>query len=380
MKMRILEINDYIDRIGGAEVICNRTIELLSKDNDVYSLSFDNKKSGEKNIFIPQKNASLLNRYLFNPFLYKQIRKEIMRIEPDIIHLHNINEAPITILYACKGYKVIQTVHSYGVLCPTSWSVYKKDYKICDGASGLKCFGHGCIPLKLKIPFIGYLSWFKLLQKIKKKRIYGFITPSKRLKEWMDNNGFNNVINISNPITFERYKKFDDKYLKKSFDNKKILYVGGISKLKGVDKAYNELKKLSSEYKVNIIGNGPLLEKLKERKNISLLGSIPHDKLEKYYEDASIVIVPSVWMDNFPTVILEACSYGKPVIGSDRGGIPEMVDDNDLIFSDFKQINKKIIGLFDDYEKYSKTAKRNYGFSDKFSQDKYKKEIMRFFN
>ena len=39
------------------------------------------------------------------------------------------------------------------------------------------------------------------------------------------------------------------------------------------------------------------------------------------------VVVPSEWYENAPLSVLEAFSYGKPVIGSNVGGIPEMIDD-----------------------------------------------------
>lgn len=46
-----------------------------------------------------------------------------------------------------------------------------------------------------------------------------------------------------------------------------------------------------------------------------------------YYEDADICLVPSVRADPFPTTVLEGMSAGLPVIGTDIGGIPEMIED-----------------------------------------------------
>jgi len=54
---------------------------------------------------------------------------------------------------------------------------------------------------------------------------------------------------------------------------------------------------------------------------------IPHDSVEQLYEQADILILPSLWPDPFPIVALEAMAMGLPVIGTNVGGIPEEVID-----------------------------------------------------
>jgi glycosyltransferase involved in cell wall biosynthesis len=51
-------------------------------------------------------------------------------------------------------------------------------------------------------------------------------------------------------------------------------------------------------------------------------------ELQTLLNGARFVVVPSIWYENFPYVILQSFAAGKPVIGSDRGGIPELVKDN----------------------------------------------------
>jgi glycosyltransferase involved in cell wall biosynthesis len=55
--------------------------------------------------------------------------------------------------------------------------------------------------------------------------------------------------------------------------------------------------------------------------------------LVKLLEGCRFVVVPSLWNENFPYVIFQAFAAGKPVIGSLRGGIPELVgDERGLLF------------------------------------------------
>ena len=62
--------------------------------------------------------------------------------------------------------------------------------------------------------------------------------------------------------------------------------------------------------------------------HVSFLGQLDKEALEKAYARAWVVIIPSRW-DNFPTVLLEAMSLGKPVVASPHGGMPEMLEDTE---------------------------------------------------
>ena len=91
-----------------------------------------------------------------------------------------------------------------------------------------------------------------------------------------------------------------------------------------------------------ICGDGPEREKLEKlakdlglTENISFEGYVPHDKLTDYYRSASVFVLPSILIKNtgetegLGVVLLEAMSYGVPVIGSDVGGIPEVIEDGE---------------------------------------------------
>ena len=58
--------------------------------------------------------------------------------------------------------------------------------------------------------------------------------------------------------------------------------------------------------------------------NIEFLG---HVRPSEFYRDIDVLVVPSLWNDTLPTVVLEAMQYGLPVIASNLGGIPEMIED-----------------------------------------------------
>ncbi|MCA9419069.1 MAG: glycosyltransferase family 4 protein, partial [Candidatus Omnitrophica bacterium] len=60
--------------------------------------------------------------------------------------------------------------------------------------------------------------------------------------------------------------------------------------------------------------------------SVQMVGAIPHDRLIDEYRQATLFVIPSLF-DNFPNTCLEAMSCGSAIVGSDTGGIREMLDD-----------------------------------------------------
>jgi glycosyltransferase involved in cell wall biosynthesis len=116
----------------------------------------------------------------------------------------------------------------------------------------------------------------------------------------------------------------------------KLLYVGGLTVLKGVDvliQACGTLKQRGVIFSLKLIGEGMLENSLREKVKdmilgdvISFVGKVPRSQLGAYYREADLVCVPSL-SDTLPSVVLEALVSGTPVLGSDVGGIPFMVQE-----------------------------------------------------
>jgi glycosyltransferase involved in cell wall biosynthesis len=67
----------------------------------------------------------------------------------------------------------------------------------------------------------------------------------------------------------------------------------------------------------------------KDGGSIVLEGHCGGAKLADLYRNAAFVVVPSEWYENAPMSILESFAYGKPVIGTRIGGIPEMIKEGE---------------------------------------------------
>ena len=114
----------------------------------------------------------------------------------------------------------------------------------------------------------------------------------------------------------------------------KILFVGRLSIEKGVEhliEAVGRMRDRDIPCELAVIGDGPLGEGLRalaaERglDGVRFLGRRPRAELHGCYRQADVVCVPSL-SDPLPTVVLEAMAAGRPVVGTDVGGIPFMVE------------------------------------------------------
>jgi glycosyltransferase involved in cell wall biosynthesis len=119
----------------------------------------------------------------------------------------------------------------------------------------------------------------------------------------------------------------------------RILFVGGLSKRKGVDVMLEGFLNVAGEHDVtlSIAGDGPLKPKLQRRlassmprvsERVELLGYV--DGVEALMGRHDLLVVPSR-ADPFPNVVLEALGLGVPVIGSDVGGISTMLEHRQLL-------------------------------------------------
>jgi L-malate glycosyltransferase len=133
-------------------------------------------------------------------------------------------------------------------------------------------------------------------------------------------------------------------------DAPRILFVGRLIAWKGVDtliRAMVPVLENKSGAILSIVGEGPTrghLEQLARdlgiSKNIQFLGRVDETSLDNLYALASVLVLPSrqykgMVMEGLGVVLLEAMARGVPVIGSDIGGIPDIISngENGYLFS-----------------------------------------------
>ena len=169
-----------------------------------------------------------------------------------------------------------------------------------------------------------------------------------------------------------------------------ILHVARLVEKKGTAvliNAVKQVKLLNPDVKLVIIGEGPLLDGLKAQvtslgldQTVTFTGALPHVDVMAWMRKASMLVLPSITAktgdaEGLGMVLLEAAVTGVPVIGTQHGGIPEAIIDEQTGFlvkeRDDKQLAERISFLMKDEHKRFEMGKNARIFiSEKFKSSK----------
>jgi glycosyltransferase involved in cell wall biosynthesis len=147
-----------------------------------------------------------------------------------------------------------------------------------------------------------------------------------------------------NPSFFKQSSEVE--YLKKRLgvSRKAILFVGRLIDWKGIEylvKAVPQVLKTYPGTKLLLVGSGPqknrlitLSRSLGITNTVLFIGEVSQEELRKFYSIATVFVLPSIVNDKGETeglgvVLLEAMACGVPVIGSNIGGIPDIIRDSE---------------------------------------------------
>ncbi|WP_279480761.1 glycosyltransferase family 4 protein [Aureimonas sp. SK2] len=112
----------------------------------------------------------------------------------------------------------------------------------------------------------------------------------------------------------------------------RLLYAGQISRTKGVGFLLETVAELAATLPVSlrVVGGGPELEPLRARYGaapwVSFTGKVSPSEVSGFMNESDLLCAPSLWAENSPGVVIQAITAGLPVLSSDRGGLPELVE------------------------------------------------------
>jgi glycosyltransferase involved in cell wall biosynthesis len=325
------------ETIGGAETSVRTVAEaLVERDYEVSVIttaSSDDARAGG-GAFCERQNGVSVHRFtpwnLYTPFEYREQpgwKKPLMHLidlwnpqagrtvdrllgnlAPDIIHVHNFGGlSPAVFSAAAAHAPVVQTLH---------------DYRLLHVDPGMFVGGAQRELNVLMRPFRAYN------RRTVEPYLDRVLAPSQFMIDQHEEAGFfedtpTAVLRLGVPR--------DDRTTPGAVaDPPRILFVGQLARPKGVDVLLDALAHLDSDIRVDIVGRGEAREQLEAQaageERVTFHGFVSETDLAAFYREATVTVVPSRWNDNSPMVIYESLARATPVVGSDMGGIPELID------------------------------------------------------
>lgn len=396
--MKVLLINNFFYRKGGSETVFFNTARLLEQvGHQVCFFSVarkENISSPFSKYFISDTSKASKVKgflsYFYNKEAARKLEQLILAEKPDIAHSHLMwgCTAP-AIFKVLKKYKIplVHTVHDYRMVCPAY--TFTSGGSICEGCKGkhfYKCATKRCSKGSL------------LMSTVMAAEMYyrnAFYNPTKNIDGLIYVSNFAKNIHVKYSPGFQKlqsmvlYNCTQKQDVGEKVRKDYYLYYGRLSHEKGVEMVIEAFKQLP-QTKLKIVGTGPiekdLIQDAKGTNNIEFLGFKSGDELHQLVQGAQFVIVPSQWYENNPMTIVESYSFGTPVIGSDLGGIPEIIEEsktgyvfNHSSLESLISTIKKSEGL--DNEEYKQMSEEAAAFySVNFSEENYANKLVDFYN
>lgn len=395
--MKILMVNKFHYLKGGSEKYYFDLANLLKENG--HEVAFFSMKD-EKNIktdckeyFVEPIDLNTGSKLKAFDVIYSKDNKKKMEealedFKPDIVHLNNFQRqlsASIIEPIKKRNIPIVFTAHDVQAICPAI-TMMDNDKNICERCIGGKysnCIKKKCNKGSTLKSAIGAIEGkYYRNKKIYTEKIDKIISPSEFYKSKFIEDGVQaeKVVAMHNFVDIEQYdvELQDDGY---------ALYIGRLSKEKGILNLINAFAKLDSG-KLYIAGEGPEkdnIEKFIKENNleqrVELLGFLSKEEVIDWTRKCRFTVVPSIWYENCPYSVMETLAIGKPVVGANIAGIPELVKDNRSGFiykyDDINDLADKMRILFEDRnlaEEFGKNAKMDA--KELYAKDVYYKKIM----
>ena len=308
--MKIAMVGQFPPHVGGVGVhIHTLSKKLVEEGHEVYVITYPhseiNDVDGIHVIGTKGFNIPGVRGLMFKKNAKKALEKLLETVDIDIIHGHYLFPAGVAAVEVGRKHNIKTYVTAHG---SDMFELYKSQplmrstiRKVLKDADGVFAVSNA---LKHEIIATG---------------VVGIADKTKISWNSVDINKFS----IKSDDSFKKEHNITDKPI--------VLFVGNLIKRKNVDSLLEAKKMTCSDYYLVIVGDGPLFKKLTKKvvdENIpDVIFTGSRKDVEEIIPSCDVLILPS-FSESFGLVLIEALACGKPVIGSDVGGISEIINDD----------------------------------------------------
>ena len=338
--MKIVLVNKYWYLRGGTERVLFLTKKLLEDaghEVEVFGMK-DEKNIFENEYFVENVDytktmgfhkITQARNIICNLEAKEKFKKLLKDFAPDLVHFHNIyHQLSYSLVEAADEMNIpsVMTLHDYKMISP-NYTMYHHGH-IDDSMLSknyYRCLLHNSMESLYKSFLFTLEAYWRVRHYIQQK-ISAYIAPSEFMKELCVRADWKDLIEvIPNPIEAEAFENYQEQDY--------VGYTGRLSKEKGLEYLIAAARE-TPEIHYKIAGTGPDEARLKtlakDLSNIEFVGWLDGEDLFLFIGESRVLVVPSVWYENYPYSIVRPQQMGKVVIGSDIGGIPELLPENCL--------------------------------------------------
>lgn len=320
--MKILQLHNYYQQPGGEDVVFAAEKDMLSaKVHDVYQYSKSNSEIDGYSFF--QKLFLSLN--LSHSYCGKsELSNLVIKKQFDILHVHNF--FPLlspSVFYTTTHSPTanVLTLHNFRLLCANAY-LFREGH-ICEDCIG-KSLYHS---LKYKCYRNSRIATFALARMVEKH---------KKMQTWQKEiDAYICLTEFSRQKFVQGGWPADRLYIKPNFlefdpgfqitSGEYFLFIGRLEQVKGAQLLPHVAGQVSQP--INIIGQGPLAESLRNVRNLNYLGQSDRQSVIKKISGTTALVFPSILYETFGLSIIEAFACAKPVIASRLGAMAELIQD-----------------------------------------------------
>jgi glycosyltransferase involved in cell wall biosynthesis len=343
--MRVLQVNKFLYGRAGAETVMFRTADLLrSNGHNVSFFAMQDPRnvpcaesgyfprgryySGPHSVFSQARSAAAS---IYSLEARRSLRRLLENRRPDIAHLHNVyHQLTLSVVdeLAAQDIPTVMTVHDFKPVCPSylAYTEHAPCRRCVTGHPG-HVIAHRCIKNSRAASTVAAVEALLTRTRRMYHLIDAFIVPSKHCVEVLVEGGLpaNRMHMIPNFVADEQFREPGERTEARA---PMALFVGRLEEAKGIDVLLAAARLVADEIDVVVVGEGPLQRDVQDADragSVRYLGRREWSEIAGLMDRASALVVPSLWEENCPMVVLEAGARGCPVIASDRGGLKELI-------------------------------------------------------
>lgn len=352
--MKVLLVHNYYRQAGGERAAVQAQIKLLSSyGHGVIQYMRD---SSEIDRYGLAQKAMFFPRTVYCSQTRREIQALIKDEQPALVHVHNVFPLISPSVYSAinaMNVPVVQTVHNFRFLCPNA--LFYTHEHVCERckygqtrhAVRWKCYRQSYSLSALYALTIGLHRRWDTFQRIDRWIALSSFSKQKLVESRVAKE--TNVSVLGNPLP-------DPMPSPGSFEKREpyFVYMGRLSPEKGVHVLLEAISQ-TPDLKLKVLGIGPQARHLKtlvEQKglqHIEFMGYVSGETKWDTLRKAQALIIPSLCYENFPISALESLCAGTPVIASDLGSLPQLVQDgkSGLLFTpgDARALQRKLTWL-----------------------------------